>query len=250
MRHNRQKQSRKHLNYLSINFTIPLPPFILFDGTYLTEGLNTSVPIKDRIMNVLKTGGINKARWCVTRETVEEIKLLEEKKGGFGHILRFALDECDIIPPISPSTTPSLSIQNFVTTHSYTFVATQDPDLASVVRSTGKGSVFRISRTVTLLESLSNAVKNRAGKGERDKGKVEDDVREVLEGIKGKEREERRGGGGGEGRGRKRKKAKEANPLSCKKKGGEGKKKGGGEGEGKRKRKRKNKGGEGGEGER
>ena len=74
MRHNRQKAARKHLSFLSLNFSLPLPPTVIFDGTYLAEGVGANVPMRERIMGILKAGGINKAIWVVTRETVEELK--------------------------------------------------------------------------------------------------------------------------------------------------------------------------------
>ena len=62
--------------------------------------------------------------------------------------------------------------------------------------------MFRINRTVTLLEGLSQAVLRRAGRGERDKSRVEEDVKEELEGMREERRKRgREGGGGGWGEG-------------------------------------------------
>ncbi len=221
MRQNRLKAARKHLSYLQLNLSLPTnhPSTVIMDGPYINLGVNTGVPMKERL-----EGLIGPIKAVVTRETVEELKGLGE---DFSRAVRWALDECEILegsdtPDVEGLGEAGRSVLGAMRKMRHAFVATVDKKLAEVVRGEGNGSLVRLNRTVTVLEGLTRGVKKRVEEGERMKGGVSDGVREVTRGMREKERERRDAEMREEARKagveRKRKKAKAPNPLSIKKK--------------------------------
>jgi rRNA-processing protein FCF1 len=225
MRHNRQKASRKHLSFLSLNFALPAPHVVVLDGPYLAEGVLHGVPVVERIVGTMGVGA-SSVRLCVLRSTVDELKLLPTEK--FGKVLQYALDECQVVEDetVEPdSTNADLSeaakkIVGYVGEQAYAFVCTTDKTLSNHLRTLPNVSQLRIHRTVTLLDPVSDAVKRAAVSSERAKLKViPDEIRSVLDEEKEKNRLRRVAAKAEEKRaaGRTKKKAKGPNPLSAKK---------------------------------
>jgi len=117
-------------------------------------------------------------------------------------------------------TQAACKIIGYISTLPFAFACTTDLTLSIALRQLDNVSQLRIHRTVTLLDVLSTAVKNRVDKGERGKLKIiPDEIKDVLAKEKAKVRkvmqEERVAAKKLEGR--KRKKASGPNPLSQKK---------------------------------
>jgi U3 small nucleolar RNA-associated protein 23 len=195
----------------------------------------------------------------ITRETIEELTLLNNAKSSnsstnnviFQQARQFGLDECKILEPKAKANNDQSSIENKpsskkVTSHhpvdastnsvlnhvlhdtNKFMVATQDTELAQILRSKPNIPLIYLSRGVLLLEGPSKASKHQSIETEKLKqedggvvrmGLEKEWIQRVNKGNKEADNNNSRYQYGREHLNERRKrKAKGPNPLSCKKK--------------------------------
>ncbi|GMI09851.1 hypothetical protein TrVE_jg7418 [Triparma verrucosa] len=91
MRHGRHKNSRKHLQYLTLNNLLPTPLTILLCPTYIHSALSTSVPLLTRISSLLS---LKDVRYVTTKESVEELMKIKPEYGKWCEENVEVLPEC------------------------------------------------------------------------------------------------------------------------------------------------------------